>query len=262
MVVTLRYERPQRSGGFVFVHGLLQVVVRAKLSVKILGAATHFILRQLLSNNGIASHVVLFKLVLRAYLDLAGEGEEEEAASILARDLCKEIAPRIRSTLAVEALTKVTIQLLPLQNTHPRQVYDAEVLFFTRHPHAIRAFAVSRSLLRERHVWDLGDAMKRCRQTPVLLLALIMTVLPRPLCLGMAIEVNFGITFNLTGTVEGPPKHSFEIVSDNDVNTMITVLLYNQAWLSLWEIDVWLLAQLAAVSSTFADALVTRIVAD
>lgn len=122
---------------------------------------------------------------------------------------------------------------------HISDIFDAEVRFFLQ-PEAIKAFGASRAMLLQREKWSAQQAIKLCRKCPHLLYALIMTAIPRPLFLG-------------------PPPSGAPTTSADEVSALVAVLLANQGWLNLWQVEPWLLAQLAASSATFADAMVTEL---
>lgn len=52
-----------------------------------------------------------------------------------------------------------------------------------------------------------------------------------------------------------PPDTAVAPLSGAEADALVGQLLRNQAWLGLWQLEPWLLAQLAAASNTFADAL-------
>lgn len=184
----------------------------------------------------------LLKLVMHEYIQMSGGEDEDEAARVLVKDLVKESSSRILSSMLLEHLKRLAVVAMSKVRLNPSDIFDAEARFFLQ-PEAVRSFGASRALLMQREKWSYPQAIKLCRKSPHLLYALMMTALPRPLFLGGGL-----CTANDT-----PPA------TPDEVNALVAVLLANQAWLNLWQVDGWLLAQLAASSPTFADAMVTEL---
>lgn len=176
--------------------------------------------------------------VLRAYLELCPD-EPAEADAVLVRDVCKEALPRVRCALAGAEVARARARVAQSVALRGTDLFDAEVLYLLQ-PAALHAFAVSRALVAQRSRWDAGAALKLCRSCPLLLHALVLTVLPRPHLLG------------------GGSRRD-EALTPHDRDSIVGLLLGNQGWLGLWELPPWLLAQLAAVSQSFAHALVSRV---
>ncbi len=213
-------------------------VCRAGLSVKHLGAASHYMLRNLVSNARLGTNLVLVKAVVGAYLDMVdGPEDKPEAIQALVKDLTKEIAPHLQAKMAGEILEHFGPSLLAEELSHlsPRSVYDEEVRYFIS-PQSVRSFAHSRALApRIVTLAFCEQCVVACRKCPGLLEVLLLAMVPRPLYL------TFGSNRNVR-----------DFASPLGIDLLVSCLLKNQAMLNLWvSVDPFVLMQVAARSPPF-----------
>jgi hypothetical protein len=209
-------------------------VVEAKLSVKILASASHYLSRQLICNVHFSANLPLVKAVLNSYLD-AEEEDKPDAMKVWVKDLMKETTMQVKSRLAAEWLQNYGQMLRYEKLTlSPSSIYDQEIRFFLQ-PEKVKAFGLSRALAKKMiSLTVVEQCIKLCRKHPSLLEVLLLALIPRPLILSSKFS----------------PVHDQckPLVRDMVLNQV----LKNQYWLNVWKLlDPYLLFQVAAMSQEF-----------
>lgn len=213
-------------------------VVEAGLNCKILNAAGHFLLRNLLKNPHLSENLPLFKVVLLQYLSMVDDpSERPEAAAFLVRDLEKEVSHGhlmgkfLAEGLAAHAATVCFDEV----GLSPRCVFDEEVRLFVLRPGGARLFGLSRALVPALDGLAACErSVQMCRKCPELLEVLLLCMVPAPLCFASRGSARKQLAPRLT-------------------ETLVSVLLKQQHALSLWNsIDSLILMKVAAESETFA----------
>jgi hypothetical protein len=212
-------------------------VCRAGLNVKCLGAASHFMLRALLTNRALCCNLVLFKEVIRTYLDMIdGPEDVPNAVEVMAKDLAKEGRAHYAARIMSEWLERWGPMILAeqLPRLSPRCVYDEEVRYFIR-PQSVKNFALSRALAPM--IVDLAfceQCVAACRKCPSLLEVLLLATVPRPLYLTFA------------------HNRSRDHLGTFSTDLLLSCVLKSQSMLSLSNVvDPFVLVQVAALSPPF-----------
>lgn len=220
----------------------VNVVIQAGLNVKVLSAASHYLLRQVVGNSNLPRNVTIFRTVMRAYAQLGEPDDPEtvaEALTVWVKDASKEIFPSLPSVFASEWMLQYSGRLVFEQlSFSPTSVYDCEMRFFLRHPSAVRQLGQSRALVP--HLTTLAfveKCVRQCRPFPELLPVLLLSMIPRPLFLQSP----------------GLQTHCSPLIRE----MLVAELLRHQHVLGLWSpnaVDSFLLIQIAAQSPEFANA--------
>lgn len=229
-------------------------VVAAGLSCKILFAASHFLLRNLLKNDRLAENLVLFKVswvvveslcsflrkakgVLMTWMGMVNDASERpDAAASLVKDLEKEVSHQHLLSKFIGEWMQVHAPAIFFDevNLSPSCVFDQELRLFVLRPNGARFFGLSRALIPKLDGLAACErSVSMCRKRRELLEVLLLTTVPPPICFGA--------------------KQAQRALAPRMVETLVSVVLKHQHALNLWsDVDPFLLMKVAAESQTFA----------
>jgi hypothetical protein len=215
-------------------------VVEAKISCKVLSAAWHFLLRQLLKNPHLCDSPGLFKAVILGYLSMIDDpSDKPDAVLALVKDLMKEVS---HSHLPAKFLGEWIGALAPALlyeevGLSPHCLFDQELRVFVLRPDGTRSFGLSRALAPKLDGLSACEkCVQLCRKHPELVEVLLLTMIPRPLCLTSVKE----------------KASCREQLSPLLAEMLVSCLIKSQHALNLWHsVEPLLLMKVAAENDTF-----------
>lgn len=221
------------------------VVVEVGITLKILSAAGHFLLRQFMMNSSLKKNHVLLKAIISRYLKMIDSAEElPEAIEAVVKDLSKQILPFIYSFLSFEWIAKNGCYIIDGLQLGKCDLHDEELRYFLGSPDRIGLFGVSRCLIAKLECVEnsvvveyCGKLVKKCRMVPSLLEVIMLAIIDKVVFMQSRFKKQQKVEVRLSKRVE---------------SVLIDQILLHDGWLNLWNsLEKYLLVQVAARNAVF-----------